>query len=172
MKELQEDLWPPPDKRSPMEQRLDGIIRKSKDPIWKARKASLPPLPKKPRERLKNAEVVRLFTILADADLVIEPISHGMFGGVGLRVYEHEQFIGTGPEHLLTIVDKHLPETSTTSWHRKLLGESYAGRQKLPGGVRDDAWDLCMKFAKKSQNVAWLKQYKLKAPRERVHYEY
>jgi len=172
LKELNEELYPPKDERSPMEQRLDDVIRNSKDPIWAGRKASLPPPPKKPRELLTSAEVLRIFEIVRDSRIVAEPLSHGLFGGIAIRLWDHEQYIGTGPEPLLCVTDRHLPEPTTRSWHKKLLGRVYEGTGKIPGGIRDDAWDLVMLYSKVDHNVSWLKQYRLNVPRDRVHYEY
>jgi hypothetical protein len=172
MKELNGELWSPEDKRTPMEKTIDEIIKNSDGPTWEARKRAIPPPPPLPREKLTNAEVLRIFEILRASPVVAEPVSYGMICGIALRLWDHENFVGTGPEHLLTIADKNLPAPSSKSWHRKLLGADYTGQTKIAGGINNDAWDLFMLYSKADRNLDWLKQYNLTAPRERLHYEY
>lgn len=159
LKELEAELWPPQDERSPGMKIMDQI-------------AGVEPDFKKPREKLTEEEVLRLFELLRMTHLVVEPVSYGMICGIAIRIYDHEQYIGTDPEYLLCITDKHLPEVSDTSWHKPLLGRSYVGVKRLAGSVRDDAFDLFMFYAKPDRNMRWLEQYKLKKPLERVHYDY
>ena len=159
LKELHSELWPPQDDRSPMQRMADRIT--GKEPTFR-----------KTREKLSNEEVLHLFEIIRQGGIVVEPTSHGPICGIAISLWDHEQFIGTGPDPLLYLTDNNLPEPTSDSWHSKLLGRVYEGTGKQPGGIRDDAWDLFLAYSKVDQNVTWLKTYKLQAPRERIHYEY
>jgi len=163
---LNDDLYPPEDKRTQFQKRLAEI----------GFSTSLEPTPefREPRTKLTNEEVVRIFQIAKAERLVVEPFCSGMFGGVGASFYEHEQFFGIGPDRLLSITENQLPTLDEESWHRKLLGRGLteAASKRRPGGIREDAYLLVMSYAATDENRAALEKYGLERPEDRVHYEY
>lgn len=64
--------------------------------------------------RMTDDEWARVQSIITTERLICEPINAQMGFGFGMRLYEHEQYPGTGPTFLLTLTGGHLPEPSDT----------------------------------------------------------
>jgi hypothetical protein len=114
-------------------------------------------------------EFERVRKLIETRGLVTSMFSSSMFGGYGMDVYEHEPFPGTGPLHLLRLVegnhpDPHPLEVSETGYDRHI---------RKPGGVgRDDAWESFSKFTHSERNREWLQGYMMDLPKERSYYDY
>ncbi len=166
LKALHAELWPPKDTRSDGQKLADSFKAEYIEPGWK------PDLPPEPRLFVFREELARIFQIVDQAPLVVELFCSGMFGGVGAHIYEHEQFVGTGPEHILSIAESQLPDLDVRTVYEHILGAPPRARQKSAGGCRDDAWEFFTKYAFTPKNLEWLKHYKMKVRMERTHYEY
>jgi len=131
---------------------------------------------KKPGMRIKLTakrpltflEFKRVQELIESYGLLTSFFCTSMFGGYGMDVLEHELFPGTGPRHLLRLVEDNLPDP-----HRLLVSEEgYDKHVKRPGEGRDDAWEAFSKYTHTEHNIAWLKAYKMELPRSRTHYDY
>lgn len=164
LKDLQDDLWPP-QKEEPDDGSIEAALRRA--------------LPKKKRpvivleatRRLTHEELQRVCTLIENEKLLTSMFSKGMFGGHGMYVFEHEQFPGTGPEHLLTLTEDHLPDPSL---YQRLdtLDAPPKKKEKHPGCGTDESWELFSKYTHSDENREWLKKYKMDPPRERGYYDY
>ncbi len=137
LKALQGELWPPKDPHTPMEREVAKAFDK--------------PLPEhpKPREQITREELFRALDLIEPTPLVVSLYCSGMFGGVGITLLEHEEYIGMGATELLSISEQHLPRL-----------------------CRDDAWELFTKYAFTPRNLEWCKRYGIKLRTDRVHYCY
>jgi hypothetical protein len=127
---------------------------------------------------LLHDEQDRIVMCITDFKLVTSMASKGMFGGYALELYDHEQYPGTGSEHLLTITEDHLPGPKPPVWCQHLdtletpPKKVTAPKKKQPGCGTDEAWEFFSRFTHSPQNREWLKKYHLPAPRERTYYDY
>ncbi len=165
MKALNGELWPPRDERSEGQKFADRF-KAELEPGWK------PDLPPKPREQVTREELYRALDLIEPAQLVVSLYCSGMFGGVGISIYEHEQFFGTGAEHLLSISEQHLPRLLDRTVYEHMMGVEAREQKKTPGDVRDDAWELFTKYAFTPKNMEWCKRYKIELRTDRVSYCY
>jgi hypothetical protein len=131
------------------------------------------PGPEPAREKLTHEEVKRIGDLIVKHKLITELFPCGMICGVGMAVYGHELYPGTGPVQLICVRDGNLPGFEPLSWHEHLMGKEAA---KLPKRVAGDidpfAWALFSKYATRPENTAWLKQYKLRPVKDKIHYDY
>lgn len=118
---------------------------------------------------LTHVEFKRICTLIEDHGLLTSMFCTSMFGGYGMDVYEHEPFPGTGPTHLLRLVEDHMPVPHPVL----VIEEGYDKHIRPGGGVgRTDAWESFSRFTHSEQNAAWLKSYKMDPPQPRGHYDY
>lgn len=157
---LQEELWPPKDPHTPIERNVAKAFGK---PL---------PDPPKAREQVTREELFRALDLIEAVPLVVSLYCSGMFGGVGITLYEHEQFIGTGATELLSISEQHLPRLLDRTVYEHMQGVEAREQKKTPGDVRDDAWDLFTKYAFTPRNTEWCKRYGIELRTDRVHYCY
>jgi len=153
------ELWPEKDKRTKGEILRDNIFPE----------ARTAPEPKVPREMLTHEELERVLNLVQECKLLTSMFSSNMFGGYGMKVYEHEPFPGTGPVLLLAIAEDHLPPPTRLE---RAAGGARKPKKKVPGCGRDDAWELFSPITHSDQNREWLKGYKMDPPRERGYYDY
>lgn len=153
LKQLDAELWPAP-KTDADRDRLTIVLQAER--------------------LLGHGEVERIFAIVETAPLVTEMFSKGMFGGYGIALMEHELYPHTGPTRLLSIIEDHLPPPKGPTVYDHLLGTAKPTLKpkKHPGCGTDQAWELFSKYTHSPQNSEWLKQYKMRAPEERYHYDY
>lgn len=159
LKQLDKDLWPPDHK--------NGVVslEASRD--------------------LTHDEYERLTRILDEGNVVLEMICTNMFGGYGIRIYDHEPYPGTGAQYLACITEDHLPATKTrferevTGKGKKIKAPSPSGRHKkldeeghVAGSGSNRAWNYFSKYTHTNQMRDFCKQYKLDAPQSRGHYDY
>jgi hypothetical protein len=161
LKALNAELWPPKDT-------VPSMVREMDEAFGNPAK----PRPAGPRLFVFREELGRIFQLVEGAPLVTEPFCSNMFGGIGVHLYEHEQYIGTGLEHILSIAEKQLPDLDVRTVYEHILGAHPKVRPKSIGGCRDDAWEFFTKYAFAPKNLEWLKQYKIKALMNRVDFEY
>lgn len=145
LKALNEKLWPPDHK--------NGVV---------SLEAS---------RQLSNNEYERVTRLLDEENLVLEFISTNMFGGYGLRIYDHEPFPGTGAQYLGTLIEGHLP-AKRTRFERDVLKPGKKAPDHTPGSGSQRAWDYFSKYTHTDKMKALCKQYKLEAPRGQGHYDY
>lgn len=107
-------------------------------------------------------EIDRIFRCVETYQLVAEMFCASMFGGCGLNLYD-------GQVKLLSISEFHLPYRRTLLEH---LMDVPPVPDRVPGGCRDDAWNLFSKYSHSSQNQAWLKALKLNPSQDRYRYNY
>lgn len=79
-----------------------------------------------------------------------------MFGGYGLLVYGPPIFPDAPLEVIFSVIEDNLPTVC----------------ERIPGCGRDDAWEMFSRFTHSEQNRAWLKQFRLPEPKDRVYYDY
>lgn len=162
LKSLHEELTRPGDQRTEMQRRLDEAFP------GKAK-----PLPLESRERLTYEEVDRVCQIIEEHKLVTELYSCGMICGVGMAIYDHEVYPGSGTEKLLCLQEDHLPGPKPLSWQERLQGKPKPKTPKRRGGDCDPyAWELFTKYANRPENLAWLTKYKLQPVKSKMHYDY
>ena len=165
LKALQAELWPPKDERSEG-QKLADRFKAEVEPGWR------PDLPPEPREQVTREELYRALDLIEPAPLVVALYCSGMFGGIGIKLLEHEQYLGTGCEVLLCISEQHLPRLLDRTVYEHMQGVAPREQKKHPGDVRDDAWELFTKYAFTPKNVEWCKRYVIELRTDRVHYSY
>jgi len=144
-------------------------LKSLQESLWPKDRKNGSPVKLEAHRQLTHEEKKRVFGLIETHGLVVEMFSSNMFGGYGIAVYDHEPYPHTGPQHLLTLTEDNLPWRSRLS---RIDGETKPGPDKFPGCGRDDAWELFSKYTHSEQMRAWIKQYKLHAPRERSHYDY
>lgn len=150
LRELNELLWPP-------KQAVKGRAGDVQVKLHAKRELS-----KKEWQRVRNA--------IAKHKLIVEMICTNMFGGVGIRLYEHPPVPGVDEvECLLTLTEDHLPGATR---YDHLRGEVPEPEKKHPGSCLRSAWQAFSELSNTEPNLAWLKQYGLQAPREPWHYDY
>lgn len=148
LKSLQSELWPPPP---------PGPYR----PPYDRRSRSVDPFKLEACRTLLPEELDRIFAAIPQHKLIAEMFMSGMFGGYGMRLYEHEPYPHTGAQFLVSIIEDHLPGP--------FGGEK---PKKPPGAGRPDAWEVFSRFTHTAQNQEWLKRYKLQPSRESTYYDY
>jgi len=117
-------------------------------------------------------ELIRICEIIRRAELVVVLWTYGPLGGIGMSLYAHEAFPGTGPEEVFRIKDKHIPQPSRT-WHERLLDAPAVEVEKRSAGcIRQDVWELFSRYSHTERNREWLKRYGLKMRFERTYYDY
>jgi hypothetical protein len=127
----------------------------------------------KPRAKLTRQEVLRIFQLVEEADLFTMLYSSGTICGVGIIIFEHEQFPGTGPEELLHFSEEHLPESGVPSVYDRLKGKKPPKKKaRAPGDCDPDAWELFTKFTHTEKNRRWIDQYGLEMHFDKQHYDY
>ncbi len=162
LKELEGELYPPKDPdNGPWLRRLDEVMGR-------------PPRPKppEPRELVTREELDRIFKIVEEAPLLTCLFAHGVICGVGITLYEHEQFPGTGPEALFHLKDDHIPRLDDRTVYQHLRGVPEKTRKHSPGDVRGDVWELFSKYTHSQQNREWITHYKIRMNFEKVSYDY
>jgi len=92
-------------------------LRKLDRELWPKSKGQNPV-----KQDLTREEFERVLACIAKYKLVAEMYSTNMFGGYGMRLYEHEPY----PDHIAGNVKEMSP--------------------RLPGCGRDDAWEIFSKF--------------------------
>jgi hypothetical protein len=125
--------------------------------------------------KLLHEEVERICALIVSAPLLTSMFSKGMFGGFGMDMYEHAEFPGLPPTHLLRIIEDHLPGPKGPSVYEHILGTAKPlppEPKRHPGCGTDQAWDLFSVYTHSDQNRAWLKENKMQPPKERTHYDY
>lgn len=145
-----------------------------------------PPEPPRPRDRygrsspriklevgreLTKAEWKRVVQAIAENKLVAEMIGTNMFGGVGVRFYEHPRLPGDDHEHVLTLTQEHLPGPTRYD-HLADRAEATDYREPTGGNCSRAAWDIFSEFTHTEDNRRWLKQYGLDEPRDPAYYDY
>lgn len=159
-KALQAELWPQKDTYTPLERNVATAFGK---PL---------PDPPKAREQVTREELARALSLIDKGPLIVGLYCSGMFGGIGITLYEHEVFIGTGVEELLSISEQVVPRLDVRTVYEHMKGEPPKYKEKTPGDCREDCYDLFTKIAFTPQNVEWCKRYKIELRRDRVHYCY
>lgn len=142
---LHDDLWPPDENPRKFRVALEASRTLSKD------------------------EWSRLLKVIEEERLVVQLIGTSMFGGYGIRLFEHPSFPGLPPEFVATIIEDHLPLPTR---YEHALGEVKPIPKKRSGQGRDDAWEVFSKMSLKPRNIEWLKEYGLELPQDRSHYDY
>jgi hypothetical protein len=161
---LQDELWIPPDNRTRGERLADDI-----------RKELGQKVPERPtaREQITREELYRALDLIEPTPLVVSLYCSGMFGGIGITLYEHETYIGTGAEPLLSISEQHLPRLLDRTVYEHMLGvEPRPQKKREAGGIRDDAWELFTKYALTPQNLEWCARYGIEFSSDRYRYYY
>jgi hypothetical protein len=133
---------------------------------------------------LTNEEYETLTRILDEGNVVVEMICTNMFGGYGIRVYEHESYPGVGLQYLCCVTEDHLP-SEHTRFERDLLEEGKGGVLPKPsrykkleesGHVAGEgstrAWNYFSRYTHTDKQREFCKKYKLGAPQPRSHYDY
>jgi hypothetical protein len=168
LRELHTDLWPPRDARSDGQKFADRFKSEYLEPGWR------PKLPPKPRELLTKEEMDRAFALIDSAPLLTVLCRTGMFGGVGIKLYAHEVYPGTGPEHLLTIAEQHIVRMWDRTRYEHMQGVPPRGRpkRKSSGDCLDEAWNLFTKYTHTPQNRRWIEHYRIEMCFDRVGYQY
>lgn len=137
LKQLQEKLWPP-------EQKAKGRAGKVQ-------------LKLEAKRQLSDKEWELVQRAITTHKLVVEMIDTNMFGGVGIRLYEHPPAPGVDEAgHLVTLTEEHV------------LGPTGPSG----GNCSEEAYELFFALASTEDNRRWCKQYRLEPPRELVHYCY
>lgn len=116
---------------------------------------------------LTTGEVQEVVRIIRERQLLTYMISTSMFGGYGMEVFAHPAYPGMPPEHLLIIIEDHLPRHTR---YDELMGRSLP--EKKAGCGREDAWVLFSQFTHSDQNRVWLRHYNMRPPQDRSFYDY
>ena len=147
LKELQGSLWPE-DKRD----QWQGVV-------WVDA-----------YRELTKTEWAKVQEAIAEHKLVCEMFSASMFGAYGMSLYEHPAYPGLPAEHILRLVEGHLPGPTRQD---ALMGrhESRPAR-KTPGSGLDDAWEAFSAYTHSEVNRGWLARYGLREPKSRGSYDY
>ncbi len=165
LKALHAELWAPGDTRN-YKQKFRDQVREEMDPGWK------PTLSPEPREQVTREELFRALDLIEPGPLVVGLYCSGMFGGIGISLYEHEVYCGTGAELLLNISEQHLPRLLDRTVYEHMRGVEPRDQKKRSGDCRDDAWDLFTKYAFIPRNIEWCRKYRIELHIERLHYQY
>lgn len=147
LKALQKDLWPE-EKPLPLLISLEAI------------------------RILTEEEYERLTRILDEKNLVVGMICTSMFGGYGVKLYEHEVYPHTGAQHLLSLTEDHLPP-ERTRFERDFSSEK-ATVSDRPGGGRGSnrAWLYFSRYTHTPEMMSYCKRYGLQIPFPRSYYDY
>jgi len=145
LKALNEKLWPPGHK--------NGVV---------SLEAS---------RKLAPKEYERVTRILDEGNAILEFISTNMFGGYGVRFYDHEQFPGTGAEYLCCLIEGHLP-AAKTRFERDVLKPGEQAPDRTPGSGSQRAWGYFSKYTHTDEMKALCKKYKLMEPKSQGYYDY
>lgn len=121
---------------------------------------------------LKEDELTRLTRLLNEGNLVVEMFSTSMFGGYGVRLYEHEPYPHAGPVHLVSVIEGHIPPPSRYDREVPSKKSSKVDKDKIPGSGSTRAWKYFSKYTHTPKMTAYCAQYRLKKPQERNHYDY
>ena len=154
LKKLQEDLWPPEPPPPP----------RARGNPYAGMKIELDA-----KRTLTKKEFERVLGCIKKHKLVANMFSTSMFGGYGMKLYEHEPYPGTGAQFLVTIIEGHLPVPTR---YDRIAGNVKEKPKKHPGCGREDAWKVFSKYTHTKQNRAWLKQYGLPEPHDQSYYDY
>jgi len=115
----------------------------------------------------------KIFRLIRECKLMTT-MGCGMFGlsGYSMGVWNHPEFPGLGPEHLMTLTDGHLPAPSKEVMSRFNKGEE---RQ----AVCENAWILFSQFTHSPTNLKLIELYKsesrgskIEPPQARSYYDY
>ena len=147
LRELNEDLWLRED---------DGTFR---------------PKHKVSRE-LAKAEWERVKQAIVEHKLVTEMVRTNMFGGVGVRVYQHPIMPGDDHEHVLTLTQEQLPGPTRQDYLMDRDTEEPDYRKPTKGSCSRAAYDIFAEFTHTEDNRRWLKDYGLKQPQDPGDYDY
>jgi hypothetical protein len=168
LKALNVELWPPKDEVPQLVRDLERHFRESGLPLHDPS----PPPPPEPREKVTREELAEVFGIVERAPLMTVMVAHGMFSGIGVTLYEHELFPGSGPEPILTLADTHLPRLNDRTVYEHMMGVPPKTSPGKPGDVHAEAWEFFTKFTHTPKNREWLTRYKITMSFDRVAYEY
>ena len=155
LKKLQDDLWPPepPPPRPTRSNPYAGMKIKLEA-----------------RRTLSKEELDRALACIPKHKLIAEMFSTNMFGGYGMRLYEHEPYPDTGAQFLIALIEDHLPVATRYDHISGNLPKKPERRGQ--GCGREDAWELFSKFTHSEQNREWVKKYGLDEPKYQSYYDY
>jgi hypothetical protein len=158
LKQLQEDLWPP----EPLQSwPLDFGERKVKIKIKL-----------EATRTLTQEEFQRIFACIEKYKLIAEMFSSNMFGGYGMRLYEHEPYPCTGAQFLITLVEDHLPVPTRYDRIADNVEKKPEPLRRGQGCGREDAWAVFSPITHSAHNREWLKRYGLPEPHYQSYYDY
>lgn len=157
LRKLQNDLWPskPKPERSLFNRRSDG------DDITIKLEA---------KRTLTKEEFERVLGSIEKHKLIAEMFSTSMFGGYGMKLYDHELYPGTGAQFLVSLIEDHLPVATRYDHISGNLPEE--PKRRGQGCGREDAWKVFSKFTHAEQNVEWLTKYRLQPSQYQSYYDY
>lgn len=119
-------------------------------------------------EKLSKPEFERFLKAIHEYGLLTQMYSAKMFGGYGMRIFEHPIFPGLPPTKLLSITEDHIPAPTQ---YDHLIGEARP-KHRERGCGRDDAWEIFSKFTHSEQNRQWLRRYGMTDSMSREQYDY
>ncbi len=113
--------------------------------------------------KLSDDERVLLESVLKGSNFFYEMFCTNMFGGYGVRIYEHakEPFPGAviEPQHLLTLIENH-------------LFDKMEEEDRLSGSGSSRGWDFFSQFTHTPEMKEFCRLYKRPLPRSRDSYDY
>jgi hypothetical protein len=181
LKDLEKEIWPtppapPPEKRDsvapvpPLSEENRKWMQDLEKELWpKSHKNGVVSL--KAYRFLTEGELEHLTSILESGSVVVEMICTNMFGGYGIRIYEHEPYPHVGPQFILCVIEDHLPlsdgRKARPGGHHKLDDEDH-----VPGSGSTRAWEYFSKYTHTKSMKAMCEHYKLNKPEERSYYDY
>lgn len=122
-----------------------------------------------PSRVLTESEFERMTALFEKKVVVLEMITTNMFGGYGVRVYEHAPYPGTGPMPLACFIEGHLPP-ARSRYDRDI--DKPAGPDRRPGEGSTRAWRYFSAYTHTEEMRGFCKRYGLEAPHGRSHYDY
>lgn len=123
-------------------------------------------------KKIPREDLERALALIEPTPLVTTLYCSGMFGGVGITLFEHELYPGTGPERLLNISEQMVPRLDVRSVYEHLRGVPSRFRERKGGSFRQDCWDLFTSYAFTPRNEEWCKMYNIKLSKDSISYEY
>lgn len=122
-------------------------------------------------EPLPHDELIKVCEVIERNPFVVRLWTYGNVG-IGMSLYRHEVYPGTGAEEVFRLKDEHVPEDART-WHEHLLGvPAQKVESRGQGCIRQDVWDLFSRFSHTVQNREWLAKYNLEMRFEISSYDY
>jgi len=123
----------------------------------------------KPEGELPQLDFDRVLKVIKTHRLLTQMFPSKMFGGYGMRIYEHPIFPGLPPTKLLSITEDHIPGPTQ---YDHLTGEAKPLPKRKPGEGRTDAWETFSQFTHTEQNRRWLRGYGMTDSSPRADYDY